>query len=153
MIVPLNFRLLWNCLTVFNETRQEARSQRLLRSLFVCLPIGKSKCPGLWFAETFSTSPPKPLNGIQWNWIGSKITTYSTKFVFIGLLINVAYHVISFCLRIKSLGAYCFSVVNFNFHRRRYRLLVWHAYSTQCHWPSFPPWFFLFTHPPWGPGV
>ena len=34
--------------------------------------------------ETFSTSPLKPLNGIQRNLIGSKITTSSTKFVFFG---------------------------------------------------------------------
>ena len=40
--------------------------------------------PGLWLAETFSTSPLKPLNGIQWNLTGSKISTSSTKFVFSG---------------------------------------------------------------------
>ena len=38
--------------------------------------------PGLWLAETFSTSPLKPLIGIQWNLTGSKISTSSTKFVF-----------------------------------------------------------------------
>ena len=38
--------------------------------------------PGLWLAKTFSTSPLKPLNRIQWNLIGSKISTPSTKFVF-----------------------------------------------------------------------
>ena len=38
--------------------------------------------PGLWLAETFSTSPLKPLNGIQRNLTGSKISTSSTKFVF-----------------------------------------------------------------------
>ena len=32
----------------------------------------------------FSTSPLKPLNGIQWNLTGSKISTSSTKFVFFG---------------------------------------------------------------------
>ena len=36
--------------------------------------------PGLWLAETFSTSPLKPLNGIQQNLIRSKIWTSSTKF-------------------------------------------------------------------------
>ena len=41
-------------------------------------------CPGLWLAETFSTSPLKPLNGIQRNLTGSKISTSSTKFVFFG---------------------------------------------------------------------
>ena len=34
--------------------------------------------------ETFSTSPLKPLNGIQRNLTGSKISTSSTKFVFFG---------------------------------------------------------------------
>ena len=38
--------------------------------------------PSLELAETFSTSPLKPLNGIQWYLIGSKISTSSTKFVF-----------------------------------------------------------------------
>ena len=40
--------------------------------------------PGLWFAETFSTSPLKPLNGIQRNLTGSKISMSFTKFVFFG---------------------------------------------------------------------
>ena len=40
--------------------------------------------PGLWLAGTFSTSPLKPLNGIQRNLTGSKISTSSTKFVFFG---------------------------------------------------------------------
>ena len=40
--------------------------------------------PGLWLAETFSTSPLKPLNGIERNLTGSKISMYSTKFVFFG---------------------------------------------------------------------
>ena len=45
--------------------------------------------PGLWLAETFSTSPLKPQNGIQRNGIqrsltGSKISMSSTKFVFFG---------------------------------------------------------------------
>ena len=40
--------------------------------------------PGLWLAETFSTSPLKPLNGIQRNLTGSKILTSSTEFVFFG---------------------------------------------------------------------
>ena len=47
-------------------------------------PIGKTRWPpGLWLAKTFSTSPLKPLNRIQWNLIGSKISTPSTKFVFL----------------------------------------------------------------------
>ena len=69
----------------FNETWQEARSQCLLPSL--CFSGGSEKQdgrPGLWLAETFSTSPLKPLNGIHWNLTGSKISTSSTKFVFFG---------------------------------------------------------------------
>ena len=38
--------------------------------------------PGLWITETFSTSPLKPLNGIQRNLKGSKISMLSTKFLF-----------------------------------------------------------------------
>ena len=81
-----HFRLLlWNCWTEFNETWQEARSQLPLPSL--CFS-GRSEKQngrhGLWLAETFSTSPLKPLKGIQRNLIGSKISTSSTKFVFFG---------------------------------------------------------------------
>ena len=75
--------LLWNCWTEFNKTWQEARSQRPLQSL--CF-LGRSEKqdgrPGLWLAETFSTFPLKPLNGIQRNLTGSKISMFSTKFVF-----------------------------------------------------------------------
>ena len=81
-----HFRLLlWNRWTEFNETWQEARSQRPLPSL--CFSGRSEKQyghPGLWLAETFSTSPLKPLNGIERNLTGSKISTCSTKFVFIG---------------------------------------------------------------------
>ena len=81
-----HFRLLfWNRWTEFNQTWQEARSQRPLPSL--CFSGRSEKQdgrPGLWFAETFSTSPLKPLNGIQRNLTGSKISTSSTKFVFFG---------------------------------------------------------------------
>ena len=78
-----HFRLLlWKRWTEFNETWQEARSLCPLPSL--CFS-GRSKKqdgrPGLWLAETFSTSPLKPLNGIQWNLSGSKILMSSTKFV------------------------------------------------------------------------
>ena len=79
-----HFRLLlWNRWTEFNETWQGARSQRPLLSL--CF-LGRSEKqdgrPGLWLAETFSTSPLKLLNGIQRNLTGSKISIPSTKFVF-----------------------------------------------------------------------
>ena len=79
-----HFRLLlWNRWTVFNETWLEARYQRPLQSLCFSGRLEKQDGrPGLWLAETFSTSPLKPLNGIQWNLTGSKISTSSTKFVF-----------------------------------------------------------------------
>ena len=81
-----HFRLLlWNRWKEFNKTWQEARSQRPLPSL--CFSGRSEKQdgrPGLWLAETFSTSPLKLLNGIQWNMTGSKISTSSTKFVFFG---------------------------------------------------------------------
>ena len=81
-----HFRLLlWNRWTKFNETWQEARSQRLLPSLrFSGRSEKQDGRPGLWLAETFSTSPLKPLNRIQRNLTGSKISTPSTKFVFFG---------------------------------------------------------------------
>ena len=83
-----HFRLLlWNHWTEFNETWQEARSKHPLPSL--CFSGRSEKQdgrPGLWLAETFSTSPLKPLNGIQLNLTGSKISTSSTKFVFFGLI-------------------------------------------------------------------
>ena len=81
-----HFRLLlWNGWTEFNATWQEARSQRPLPSL--CFSGRSEKQdgrPGLWLAETFSTSPLKPQNGIEWSLTGSKILTSSTKFVFFG---------------------------------------------------------------------
>ena len=40
--------------------------------------------PDLWLAEVSSTSHLKPLNGIQRNMIGSKISTSATNFVFFG---------------------------------------------------------------------
>ena len=81
---PRHFRLfLWNRWTEFNETWQEARSERPLPSLcFSGRPEKQDGRPGLWLAETFSNSPLKPLNGIQRNLTGSKISTPSTKFVF-----------------------------------------------------------------------
>ena len=64
-----HFRLLlWNRWTEFNETWQEARSQPPLPSL--CFSGRSEKQdghPGLWLAETFSTSSPTPLNRIQQN--------------------------------------------------------------------------------------
>ena len=81
-----HFRFLfWNPWTEFNETWQEARSQCPLPSLCFSGWLEKQDGrPGLWLAETFSTSPVKPLNGIQRKLSGSKILTSSTKFVFFG---------------------------------------------------------------------
>ena len=77
--------LLWNCWTEFNKTWQEARSQHPLPSLcFSGRSEKQNGRPGLWLAETFLTSPLKPLNRIQQNLIGSKISKPSTKFVFFG---------------------------------------------------------------------
>ena len=83
-----HFRLLlWHHWTEFNETWQEARTQHPLPSL--CFSGRSEKQdgrPGLWLAETFSTSPLKRLNEIQRNLTGNKISTSSTKFVFFGLI-------------------------------------------------------------------
>ena len=82
--------LLWNRWTEFNKTWQEARSQGPLPSLFFS---GRSKKqdgrPGLWLAETFSTSPLKPLNWIQWNLTGSKISLSSSTFVIFSPIIKI----------------------------------------------------------------
>ena len=76
--------LLWNCCTVFNETWQEAIFQSPLTRLRFS---GRSKKgrPGIWLAETLSTSLLKLLKGIQRNLSGSKISTFSIKFLFFGL--------------------------------------------------------------------
>ena len=59
------FNLLWNRWTKFNETWQEARSQRPLPSLYFSGRLVKQDGrPDVWLAETFSTSPLKPLKGI-----------------------------------------------------------------------------------------
>ena len=79
--------LLWNGWTEFNETWEEARSQHPLPSLCCLDRSEKQDCrPGLWLAETFSTSSLKALNRIQPNLTGSKIWTSSTKFVFFRLI-------------------------------------------------------------------
>ena len=81
-----HFRLLlWNHGTELNKTWQKARIQHPLPSL--CFKGRSQKQdgrPGLLLAETFSSSPLKPLNGIQRNLTGSKISMSSTKLVFFG---------------------------------------------------------------------
>ena len=75
--------LLWNRWAEFNQTWQETRSQCSLPILcFSGRAEKQGGRPGLWLAETFSTSPLKLLNRIQRNLAGSKISTSSTKFVF-----------------------------------------------------------------------
>ena len=108
-----HFRLLlWNGWTEFNETWQEARSQRPLPSL--CFS-GRSKKqdgrPGLWLAETFSTSPLKPLNRIQRNLTGSKI-------------LNVLYQVCVCCAdRKNKIGTLVSDWL------RHFRLLLWNRWT------------------------
>ena len=79
--------LLWKRSTDFDETWQEARSEWPLASF--CFS-SRSENPdgrlGFWLAETFSTSPLKLLNEVQRNLTESKISTSSTKFVFLGLV-------------------------------------------------------------------
>ena len=71
--------LLWNHWTEFTETWQESRCQHLLPSKYFFLPIRKTRCrPGLWLAETFSTSP---LNGIQRNLTEITTSTCDYKYV------------------------------------------------------------------------
>ena len=78
---------LWNCWIEFNKTWQEARSQHPLPGLrFSGWSEKQDSRPVLWLAETFLTSPMKPLNRIQWNLTESKFSTSSTKFVFFGLI-------------------------------------------------------------------
>ena len=77
--------LLWNHWREFYETWQEARSQCALPSLcFSGRSENQDGRPRLWLAETFLTSSLKPLNGIQQNLTGKKISMSSTKFVFFG---------------------------------------------------------------------
>ena len=77
--------LISNRWTEFNENWQEARSQcPLPRLCFLGRSEKQDGRPDLWLAETFSTSPLKPLNGIQQNLTGSKISMSSTNFVFFG---------------------------------------------------------------------
>ena len=71
-----------------NSTKLDRKQDLNILTKFVFLGRSEKQDghPGLWLAETFSTSPPKPLNGIhvQWNLTGGKISTSSTKFVFFG---------------------------------------------------------------------
>ena len=82
----------WDIFDFSSETAEQNltkldRKQDLNVLYKVCVFLGRSEKqdgrPGLWLVETFSTSL-KPLNGIQRNLTGSKISRSSTKFVFFG---------------------------------------------------------------------
>ena len=64
------------------------RKQDLNDFYQVCVFSGRLEkqdgCPDFWLADTFLTSPLTTLNRIQRNLNGSKISTSSTKFVFLG---------------------------------------------------------------------
>ena len=73
--------------TEFNKIWPEARSQcPLPRMCFSDQSEKQDGRPGLWLAETFLTSLMKPVNWIQWNLTGSKISASSTTFVFFWLI-------------------------------------------------------------------
>ena len=55
---------------------------------FLGRPENQDGRPGLWLAETFSTSPLKPLNGIKRNLTGSKISTNFVCFFWGGGIIG-----------------------------------------------------------------
>ena len=79
----------WDIFDFSSETAEQ-NSTKLDRKqdLKVLYQVGRSEkqdgLPGLWWAETFSASPLKLLNGIQQNLTGSKISVSSSKFVFFG---------------------------------------------------------------------
>ena len=141
--------LLWNRWTEFNETLQEARSQRSFQSLsFSCRSEKQDCCPGLWLAEIFSTSL-KPLNGFQRNLTWSKISTSSTKFVFFGPISKQKgppwsiplWHVILRCTICGNLGllfsspepkvlvSYYHSASSVRHKLSRFRPLFWNHYT------------------------
>ena len=72
--------------------------------------LKKDGRPGLWLAETFFTSPLKPLNGIQRNLTGSKISMSSTKFVIFGPI------------RKNKMAALAYDCL------RHFRLLLWNRW-------------------------
>ena len=70
-----------------NSTKLDRKQDlNVLYQVYVFLTDQKKQDghPSLWLAETFSTSPLKQLKGIKRNLIGSKTSTFSTKFVFFG---------------------------------------------------------------------
>ena len=87
----------WHIFDFSSETAERNLKKNWLEVRFQCSLAslcfwGRSEKqdghPGLWLAETFSTTPLKPLNGIQQNLTGSKISMFSTKFVFFGPIVK-----------------------------------------------------------------
>ena len=78
--------LLWNRWTEFNETWQEARSQRPVPRFFRANRKYMIAAPASYLLGHYRLlhRSMKPLNGIQRNLTGRKISTSSTKFVFSG---------------------------------------------------------------------
>ena len=74
-----------------NSTKLD-RKQDLNVLYQVCVFSGRSEkqdgCPGLWLAETFSTSPLKPLSGIQRNLTGSRFQRPLPSLCFAGRSVN-----------------------------------------------------------------
>ena len=80
-----NFRLLWwNRWMEFKELDRKQDLKVLYQICVYRADRKKNGRPSLWLAETFSTSSLKPLNGIQQNLTGNKISMSSTKCVFSG---------------------------------------------------------------------
>ena len=70
-----------------NSTKLDRKQDLNVLYQFFCFSGRSEKQDGRpdhWLAEAFSTSPLKPLNGTQRILTGSKISTSSTKFVYLG---------------------------------------------------------------------
>ena len=84
----------WDIFDISSETAERDSTKLdkrqdlnvLIQFLFFGRIRKKDGWHGLWLAETFFTSPLKPINWIQRNLTGSKISTSFTKFVFFGLI-------------------------------------------------------------------
>ena len=137
--------LLCNRWTDSDETLQEASTQCPLPSLcFSCRSVTQDGSvaqdgrPGLWLAETFSTSSLKPLNGFWWNLTGSKYSTSSTKFVFFVPICHPRW------LPWPLIGWDIFDFsettewILIKFHRKQVLNILFQDYVFQAH-PSSPP--------------
>ena len=110
----------WDIFDFFSETteRNSTKLDRMqdLNVLYqVCAlgPIEKQDGrPSLWLAETFSTFPLKPMNGIQRNLTGSKISPFLPSLCFLGR-------------SEKQMAALAFDWL------RDFRLLLWNRYGIQ----------------------